>query len=199
MILVFVPLHSSSTTTSPYQLEEGIALMACLLLTSLSAPPSILFSLMRLPLWQLVIVVGQDGHPAPKLTDSLTARAAALSWRFSPGLCVCSQHVSSASWLFASTLSWAITGLFEMLNSVCISLFQSASGSIYLPLWWFCFCYFDAVFRLILSLSSLITAPDGVNLHHAHTHAYLLSILNCCFPLWHLWNQNTEVPRLIHT
>lgn len=64
-----------------------------------------------------------------------------------------------------------------MLKSVCISLFQPASGSVYLPWWWYCCCCFDAVFELIPSLNSLITVLDrGINLHR-----HMLTLMVTCY------------------
>lgn len=99
---------------------------------------------------------------------SLTAWVAGLWWGFTSVWCVF-PHVSSVLWLFVCTPSRAITGLFEMLNSVlyvCTSPFQPASGRVYVPCWRCCCCCFVAIFLLILSLNALITAPDGgISLH----------------------------------
>lgn len=157
--MIFFPFHSSSTTTPPAGRGRHSYDMSSFYISFCSSVHPLF------PDETVIMAAGACGQ---------TGWPPQLPWQPEQQLhhdgflvdCLCVPSMSSALWLFVSTLSRAITGLFEMLNSVCISLFQSASGSIYLPLWWFCSCYFDAVFGLIVSLNSLITAPDGgINLH----------------------------------
>lgn len=115
-----------------------------------------------LPGATLIMAAGDSGQTGWLLQLPRQPWVAAPSRGFAWVSCVHFRHVSSASWLFVSTLSRAITGLFGMLKSVCISLFQAASGSISLPrcCCCCCCCCFDAVLQPALFLNSLITAPD---------------------------------------
>lgn len=122
-----------------------------------------------LPGATVIMAAGDSGQTGWLLQPPCQPWVAAPSWGFAWVSCVHSRHVSSASWLFVSTLSRAITGLFGMLKSVCISLFQPASGSVSLPGCCCCCCCrcccFDAVLQPALFLNSLITAPDrGIHL-----------------------------------
>lgn len=77
----------------------------------------------------VITAAGDNGQNGCGFPDGLSRRTMMRLY-----LClVCPPRVSSASWLFTSKRSRAITGLFEMLKSVCASLFQPASGRVCLP------------------------------------------------------------------
>lgn len=144
----FFCLHSPSTTSPPpppYQLEEGITLMTCLLFPSLSAHLSILFSLMRLSLWRLLIVVRQDA--CPNFPDSLSSSSimTVFSWLVCvcvfPACVFCFVTVCEHSVTSHHRAIWDAEQCLHQPVSVCLGEHLSATMVVLLLLFW---CRFPA-------------------------------------------------------
>lgn len=128
-------------------------------------------------------------------TASRCMRAYVCACVHSPACVICSRHYLRAA------LSPDITGLFGMLKSVCIGLRQPPSGESLRRAAAAAAATFSTVtaaaaaivvlmpsssplyFGILLSLKRKIEARRSLPAPRARTRGYLLSPLNCCFPL----------------
>lgn len=171
-------------------LKHHIIPIACLLFHLFIRPSS---SIWWLSLWQWVIVGRQDGYP--NFPDSLSSRSIMRLY-----LCIVSVPcmcllLRDCLWALCHELSQGYLRCRRVSASAFFSLPQGAS-----------FCHYDGAAVVVLMLFSSSFYPWILSLQHQieeltyiATCLHSLAFLNCCFPLWHLWNQNTKAPRLMHT